>query len=442
MPTEAAAIVIFVLTYVAIALGRIPGLRLDRAGAALAGAAAMVAFGALSLHEAYRAIDLGTITLLLGMMVVVANLRLSGCFEAVGAWVAARARHPLLLLAAVVLVCGFFSAFLVNDTVCLVLTPLVYELSVRLGRRPVPYLLAVAMASNVGSVATITGNPQNIIIGSLSGISYARFAAALAPIAGIGLLITIACLALAFRGEFLTRERLHSGASSGPGQAFGSRRAPVSTTGSTPGPAPRPAPVLTSGPGPMPDAQADRPLMVKSVVVTLAMMAAFFAGLPPPAVAIAAGALMLITRRVESRKVYAEIDWPLLVMFAGLFIVVAGLEKWVISDRTIAIIGALRLDRIPVLSSLTVVLSNLVSNVPAVLVLRPFVAALHDPRRAWLALAMAATLGGNLTLVGSIANLIVVRGAETRGVRIGFWTYLGVGVPLTVLTVLVGVLWL
>lgn len=430
MPTEAAAIVIFVLTYIAMALGGIPGLRLDRAGAALTGAAAMVAFGALSLREAYRAIDLDTITLLLGMMVVVANLRLSGCFEAVSAWVAARARHPLMLLAAVVAACGFFSAFLVNDTVCLALTPLVCELCVRLGRRPVPYLLAVAMASNVGSVATITGNPQNIIIGSLSGMSYARFAAALAPIAGIGLLITIACLAIAFRGEFLTRERLHIGASAAPCSARGS--------GLTLGP----APASTSGPRLAPGAPADHSLMVKSVVVTLAMMAAFFAGLPPPAVAIAAAAVMLITRRVESRRVYAEIDWPLLVMFAGLFIVVAGLEKWVVSDRTVAIIGALRLDRIPVLSSVTVVLSNLVSNVPAVLVLRPFVAALHDPRRAWLALAMAATLAGNLTLVGSIANLIVARGAETRGVKIGFWAYLSVGVPLTVLTVLVGVLWL
>jgi Na+/H+ antiporter NhaD/arsenite permease-like protein len=443
VPTEAAAIVIFVLTYIAMALGGIPGLRLDRAGAALAGAAAMVAFGALSLREAYRAIDLDTITLLLGMMVVVANLRLCGCFEAVSAWVAARARHPLLLLAAVVLVCGFFSAFLVNDTVCLALTPLVCELCVRLGRRPVPYLLAVAMASNVGSVATITGNPQNIIIGSLSGISYARFAAALAPVAGIGLLITIACLALAFRGEFLTRERLRAGASSGLGSAPGPGLMPGgSAPAPTSGPESASVPVSASGPRPAPGAPADHSLMVKSVAVTLAMMAAFFAGLPPPAVAIAAAAVMLITRRVESRRVYAEIDWPLLVMFAGLFIVVAGLEKWVVSDRTVAIIGALRLDRIPVLSSVAVVLSNLVSNVPAVLLLRPFVAALHDPRRAWLALAMAATLAGNLTLVGSIANLIVARGAETRGVKISFWTYLSVGVPLTVLTVLVGVLWL
>jgi Na+/H+ antiporter NhaD/arsenite permease-like protein len=408
MPTEAAAIVVFVLTYLAMALGGVPGLRLDRAGAALAGAAAMVACGDLSLDEAYRAIDLGTLTLLLGMMIVIANLRLSGFFEAVSAWAAAHARYPFFLLVAVVLVCGCFSAFLVNDAVCLVLTPLVCELTTRLKRPPIPYLLAVAMAANVGSVATITGNPQNIIIGSLSGIPYSRFAAALAPVAGIGLLLTIALLALIFRDEFWSCEPLR--AETQPGAARRHR--------------------------------THRALMAKSVLVTLAMMAAFFAGLPPPEVAIAAGALMLITRRVDARKVYAGIDWPLLAMFAGLFIVVAGLEKWVVSARAETVIGALGLERVSVLSSVTVVLSNLVSNVPAVLVLRPFVTALHDPRRAWLVLAMASTLAGNLTLVGSIANLIVARSAESHGVKIRFWTYLKAGLPLTFLTVLVGALWL
>lgn len=408
MPTEIAAIVVFLLTYAAMAIGGIPGLRLDRAGAALAGAAAMVACGALSLGEAYRAIDLGTITLLLGVMIVVASLRLSGVFEAVGGWVAARARRPIVLLIAVVLVSGLASAFLVNDAVCLVLTPLVCELATRLERPPVPYLLAVAMASNVGSVATITGNPQNIIIGSLSGISYDRFAASLAPVAGFGLLITIALLSAAFHREFWTRDPLPAGAWKA---------------------APR-------------DTGADRPGIAKSVVVTLAMMAAFFAGWPPAAVAISAGAVMLITRRVESYRMYAEIDWPLLAMFAGLFIVVAGLEKWVVSAHAAALIGAMQLDRVPVLSTVAVILSNLVSNVPAVLVLRPFVAALPDPRRAWLTLAMASTLAGNLTLVGSIANLIVARGAASRGVKLDFWTYLKIGAPVTLLTVLVGILWL
>jgi Na+/H+ antiporter NhaD/arsenite permease-like protein len=406
MPTEAVATAVFVMTYLAMALGHIPGLKLDRAGAALAGAAGMVACGALSLEEAYRAIDLNTLTLLLGMMIVVAHLRLSGFFATVGAWAAVRARHPLVLLAAIVLVSGSFSAFLVNDTVCIVLTPLVCELAARLKRDPIAYLLAVAMASNAGSTATITGNPQNIIIGSLSRIPYTQFAATLAPVAAIGLLLTFGLLALVFRHEFWTRERLSS----------------------------------TPSPAEFPSAAPSR--LVKPVLVTLAMMAGFFAGLPPAAVAISAAAVMLITRRVTSSETYAQIDWPLLAMFAGLFIVVAGMEKWLFSAGAQAVIGALHLERISVLSALTALLSNVVSNVPAVLVLKPFVSSLHDPRRAWLALAMSSTLAGNLTLVGSIANLIVARGAEAHGIKIRFWTYLKVGVPLTVLTLLVGVLWL
>ncbi len=406
---EIIAIVIFAATYAAIALGRVPGLRLDRAGAALAGAAGMVASGVLPLGEAYRAIDLNTITLLLGMMIVVADLSLSGLFHRVSVWAAARARRPIVLLAAIVLVSGFFSAFLVNDTVCLILTPLVCELTRRLGRDPVPYLLAVAMASNAGSVATITGNPQNMIIGSFSHIPYTQFAAALAPVAVVALLLTILLLALTFREEFWTRDVLSS--------------AP------RPGRVPPPGTELRG---------AERLFMLRSLGVTLAMMAGFFAGFPPPGVAIGAAAVMLITGRFDASKVYAEIDWPLLAMFAGLFIVVAGLDK-IVAGHAGSVIGALRLEQIPVLCAIAAALSNIVSNVPAVLVLKPFIEALSDPHRAWLALAMASTLAGNLTLVGSIANLIVARGAESRGVHIGFWTYLKAGVPLTLLSLLAGV---
>ncbi|HUN25533.1 MAG TPA: anion transporter [Steroidobacteraceae bacterium] len=409
---EIAASAIFAASYLVIAIGRMPGFRLDRPGAALVGASLMVALGILPLEEAFRAIDFDTIALLLGMMILVANLRLSGFFRLAGGWAVRRARHPLLLLAAIILLAGLLSAFLVNDTVCLVLTPLVLELVTRLGRRPQPYLLAVAMASNVGSTATITGNPQNMIIGSLSHIAYVSFAASLAPVAAIGLLLTFALLAIMFGNEFWTRTRLAS----------------VS------------AGALAAGPDPAP--ARSRAFMRISVLVAAAMVAGFFAGFPPAGVAIAAGALLLVAGRAESSQVLAQVDWPLLAMFAGLFIVVAGLEERVISVHTATVIGELRLDRVPVLTAVTAALSNLVSNVPAVLVLRPFVAGLADPRRAWLVLAMASTLAGNLTLVGSIANLIVARSAEAHGVRIGFWTYLKVGAPLSLLTLLAGILWL
>jgi Na+/H+ antiporter NhaD/arsenite permease-like protein len=203
-----AAGVIFVGSYLALAIGRIPGLSIDRAGIALVGAGLMVASGALSLEDAYKAVDFDTITLLLGMMIVVANLRLSGFFAIANAWVIAHARRPLILLGAVVATSGVFSAFLVNDAICLVLAPLVLELTLALGRRPVPYLLAVAMASNVGSTATITGNPQNILIGSFSQIPYTKFALALGPVALVGLIVTVALIALSHRAEFAGPARL------------------------------------------------------------------------------------------------------------------------------------------------------------------------------------------------------------------------------------------
>jgi Na+/H+ antiporter NhaD/arsenite permease-like protein len=304
---------------------------------------------------------------------------------------------------AIVLVAGSFSAFLVNDTICLVMTPLVLDLVTRLKRDPIPYLLAIPMASNVGSTATITGNPQNMIIGSLSHIPYGTFVAALWPVATAGIVLTTLLITLVYHREFLTSERL---------------------------------PAVTTSP-----AHHNRFLVNKSVLVTVAMMVLFFAGQPVAKVAIVGGALLLFTRRVKADKVYHEIDWPLLLMFVGLFIVVTGLERTVLTPESIATVSRLDLETAPVLSAVTAALSNLVS-VPAVLVLKPFVANSANPQRAWLIVAMASTLAGNFTLIGSVANLIVAQRARAGGVTIGFWTYFKVGAPLTVLTILFGAWWL
>ena len=400
----AVATLVILATYMIIAIGKLPFYQLDRAGAALLGASLMVGLGVVSLDDACRSIDFDAITLLLGMMIVVANLRLSGFFRLVSNWAVTRAGHPLLLLFAIVLVSGLFSAFLVNDAICLVMTPLVPDLVTRLKRTPLPYLLAVPMASNVGSVATITGNPQNLIIGSFSRIPYGAFVAALWPVALVGLLITTALIALAYRREFLVSERL-------------------------PTLAPRPT-------------RYHRALAAKAVLVTLGMMALFFAGLPVAKVAIVGGALLLVTRKVKADKVYREIDWPLLLMFVGLFIVVSALETTLLTPDLVARIGRLNLGSTPVLTAITAGLSNLVSNVPAVLVMRPFVDGLADPKRAWLVVAMASTLAGNLTLVGSVANLIVAQRARAQGVEIDFWTYFKIGAPLTLLTIVFGAWWL
>jgi len=308
------------------------------------------------------------------------------------------AHRPLVLLSAIVLVAGFFSAFFVNDTMCLVLTPLVLEIARQLRRNPVPYLLAVAMAANIGSVATITGNPQNMMIGSFSGIPYRTFTAALSPVAVIGLAMTVAVIAFVYRAEFRDEQRVALA------------RRPV---------------------------RVRRALMWKSLAVSAGMVVFFFAGWPVPKVALIAGAVLLVTRRLKPERVYHEIDWSLLVLFIGLFIVVAGVERTSLPGDLFNTVQRFHLERVGVLSAFTALLSNIVSNVPAVLVFKPFVQHMSDPLRAWLTLAMASTLAGNLTILGSVANLIVVQRSRHEA-PISFWEYFKVGAPLTVLTIVAG----
>jgi Na+/H+ antiporter NhaD/arsenite permease-like protein len=399
------ATIIFMLTYFALALGRVPRAKTDRAGIAIVGAAAMVCCGVLGLREAFQAIDAETIVLLLGMMIVVAYLQLAGFFGWVTEHIAARFASPHALLAVTTILSGTLSALLVNDVVCVALTPLVLDLCQRLKRQPIPYLVSLATASNVGSVATITGNPQNIIIGSLSGIPYLRFAARLTPVAVIGLALTYVIVAWVYRRQLSAdacedrsiapTERLH----------------------------------------------IHRRLLIKSVVVTLVTVVLFFAGLPIALVALGAAAVSLLDG-VRPEKVYRRIDWPLLMMFAGLFVVVHAFESQVVHHWPLAQWAAKFDSPVLVVSGLSVLLSNLVSNVPAVLLFKPLMDVISQPEQAWLALAMSSTLAGNLTVLGSVANLIVVETARRSGTELGFFEYLKVGVPLTVTTTLVGVSWL
>jgi Na+/H+ antiporter NhaD/arsenite permease-like protein len=397
---------IFGLTYLALAVGKIPGLRTDRAGIALVGAAAMLAFGVLSLPDAAGAVDYETIVLLFGMMVVVSYLRMAGFFALATERIAAGFSGPLTLLAATITLSGVLSAFLVNDVVCVALTPLVLHLCQRLKRPPIPYLVGLATASNIGSVATITGNPQNIIIGSLSHISYLRFAARLAPVAVIGLLLNFAVVAMVYRKTL--------------GESVG-------------------GPPTAEQPQPQP--RVYRALLIKSVLVTLITVGLFFAGQPIALVALAAAAVMMLDR-VRPEKVYGSVDWPLLVMFVGLFVVVHAFEVNVVRNWGLERWHALLESPVVLVSGLSVVMSNLVSNVPAVLLFKPLMEAMPQKELAWLALAMSSTLAGNLTVLGSVANLIVVENARRAGTELGFLEYLKVGVPLTLLTTVVGVAWL
>jgi Na+/H+ antiporter NhaD/arsenite permease-like protein len=394
------ALAAFLWTYVGLTLGRVPGLRVDRTGIAIVGAAAMVVAGVIPWDRAVAAVDTHTLALLFGMMIVSAYLRLSGFFHLVAATAVRRARTPFGLLAAIVAASGVLSALFVNDVVCLVLAPVVLAVTRELRQPPVPYLVALATAANVGSVATLTGNPQNMMVGSFSGIPYRTFLLYEAPIALVGLGIVLAVV-------WLVHRRALSAAAFDPAELRS--RYPV-----------------------------HYPLMVKTVVAVGAMLVAFLVGVPIALVAIAGAAATLLTRRVKPAKVYREINWELLVLFTGLFVLIGGIEAVGLTRELFRVAAAVRLESPGVLTLVSAALSNLVSNVPAVLLFKTVVPTFAEPTRAWLVLAMASTLAGNLTILGSVANLIVVEAARAQRVEIGLWAYCRVGIPVTLATLAIG----
>jgi Na+/H+ antiporter NhaD/arsenite permease-like protein len=402
-PARLIALTVFVIAYLGLSLGRLPPFRLDRTGVAIVGGAAMVVAGIVPWDQAVAAVDARTLVLLFGMMIVAAYLRLSGFFGLVTTWSIRRARTPVGVLAAIVVAAGALSALFVNDVICLVLAPIVVDVTRRLGLPPAPYLIALATAANAGSVATLTGNPQNMLVGSFSGMSYRAFLVREAPVAVAALGCVVAVVWLVYRRDL---------------------------------PATLPAAAVGSA------IPVHYPLMIKTVLAVCAMLVAFLAGVPISLVALAGAAYTLLTRRVKPDKVYREVDWKLLVLFSGLFVLTEGVERSGLADEILKSPIAADLHRPLVLTVVAAALSNLVSNVPAVLLFKSLIPRFADPQRAWLVLAMASTFAGNLTILGSVANLIVVESARTSGIRIGFVEYCRVGVPVTILTLLIGWLFL
>jgi Na+/H+ antiporter NhaD/arsenite permease-like protein len=396
-----AAYVIFLASYLVFALGKFPGLKIDRPGAAIIGAVGMVAFRIVQPDDALRFIDFPTLVLLFSMMLIVGILHLVGFFEW-NAEMVLRRLKPSQLLLAVVFTSGVLSAFFVNDIVCLVMVPFVLSITRRLRLEPVPYLLAVATASNIGSVASITGNPQNMLIGSFSGIAYRDFLMHLGPVAVVGLLL-----------DWLVLHWMHM------------RKV-------------RHAGEVNDG-IPLPPLDLSR--LTKPAIVVTAVVIAFFAGVPPAMAAALGAAVLLITRTFEPRKLYEEVDWGLLVFFVGLFLIVGGAENAGIVGKFLGIAEHWNLHKLGVLTVAVSLLSNIVSNVPAVMLLKSLVPNFANPHTTWLVLAMASTLAGNLTITGSMANIIVVESAKPE-TKIGFWDYFRVGLPITVMTLIVGWAWL
>jgi Na+/H+ antiporter NhaD/arsenite permease-like protein len=396
-----AAYAVFLGSYMVFAIGKFPGMKIDRPGAAIIGAVLMVAFGVVLPQNAPHFIDFSTIVLLFSMMLIVAYLRLAGFFEWITELVLTRLK-PHHLLPTVIFTCGLLSAFFVNDIICLVMVPFVLSATRRLGIRPLPYLLAVATAANIGSVATITGNPQNMLIGSLSGISYRSFLLYLAPVAVVGLLLDWLVLHIAFAGAGITDAALE-------------------------------IPVVASA--------GNRRDLVKPGIVIAIVLAGFVAGVPPATMAAVGAALMLITRSRDPQQAYRQVDWGVLVFFVGLFIIVGGAEKAGLVDSLLDVARTWNLQNPGIFTVAVAALSNLVSNVPAVMLLKSVVPGFANSHTGWLILAVASTLAGNLTITGSVANIIVVERAKPE-VEISFRDYFRVGLPVTLLTLGFGLLWL
>ncbi len=396
------SLVIIVLTLTGVAIGRYPVLRMNRATIVLVGSTLLIIAGAISLDQAYQAIDMNTIVLLFSMMVLNINLRLAGFFGLVVNRVARVAKNTRQLLFLVIMTSGILSALFLNDTIVIMFTPLVLEVTAAFKRNPIPYLMGLATAANVGSTATIIGNPQNMLIGMSSGISFVSFALYLIPVALAGLLVVYLVIIVVYRKEF-----------NGPKLNY----------------------QLAAQP------RIFKPLLIKSTIALTLMLIAFIAGAKIPLAALAAASILLVTRRIKPKRVFVELDWALLVFFSGLFIVTHAIETSGLGvylfDQARPIIH----QGLAPLAVVSALLSNLISNVPAVLLFRPLMSAITDPKIAWLTLAMATTFAGNLTLLGSVANLIVAESAKSRGVHLSFAEYLKAGLPITIITLLIGIFW-
>ncbi|WP_022797748.1 SLC13 family permease [Thermus islandicus] len=391
---ETLSLLVLFLTYLGLALGGLPGYRMNRAGVALVGASLLVLLGELDLKEAWQALDAPTLVFLFGVMVLNAHLGYAGFFPLAAQGLLRFARTPFSLLVLLSFGAGGLSALFLNDTMALLLTPLVLRLARGLGLNPLPYLLALMGAVNTGSLMTPTGNPQNILVASLSGIGYLDFLRALFPVAFLGLALQVGLLALLFPEVRSLR------------------------------PLP-PLPPLRY--------RLHRALLRKGLLVASGLLLAFLLGYPMAQGALVAAGLLLLSRRLRSERYFLRVDWELLVMFSGLFVVTEGVRRLGLAEALLPLAA----NPLGLLFAATG-LSLLVSNVPAVLLLAPLV---HD-ERGWLLLAGGSTLAGNLTLLASVANLIVAEGAGREGVRVGLLEHLRFGLPLSLFSLALLYLWL
>jgi len=400
-----AAVIIFLLVYVVIILGENSPRKLDRPAAALIGAVMMLLIGILTRKEAIAAIDFPTLALLFGMMIVVHYAGISGLLQAMANKLVQYGRTPVQLLWVVCFTSGILSALFVNDTICLLMTPLLLVATRRAELPPEPYLIALATSSNVGSAMTITGNPQNMLIGQSSTWSWGAFALYMVPIGLVCMVMNTLIVQLIYKDQL-------------KGGKLGLDEEQTTV-------------------------RLDRKLARKTIIVIIAMLIGFLSGASMDLVALTAGVAMLVWANRSPEETFAAIDWSLLLFFAGLFVVVHGLvhTQGAIMNSIMPMITANtdQLSGLSLFALVAVIGSNIFGNVPYVMLIRTWIGDAQNAQLLWLILAMASTFAGNLTLVGSVANLIVANCAKHE-CRLGFIAFLKAGVPSTIVTTAFGVI--
>ena len=377
--------------------------KLDRPSGALLGAVLMVLCGVLTLDEAYRAVDFNTILLLLGMMLIIAYLKIANCFKYLSYLLITHARNSFLLLCFVSFSSGILSALFVNDTICLMFTPLLILALNQTKLNPIPFLIALATSSNIGSVVTLTGNPQNMLIGVFSKIPYLTFTFHLLPIGILSLIVNVLIIYIIFRKD-INFKKMDAIALIKP--------------------------------------ELDIKLTTKSLVVLFFIFLGFIFTGNLPLSAITGGLALIIISGTKPQDAMEKVDWTLLLFFSGLFIVVGGINKagflTMTHNAVEPYLGKTVSGQILNFSIFSVIASNLVSNVPFVLLSATWIDKFIDPKTMWYALAMSSTFAGNLTIVGSVANMIVLE-LSKEYVHVGFWDFFKVGFITTVVSTIIGI---
>ena len=399
-------LLIFILTYIGVAFGRIPALTLDRTGIALLGAIAMLLLGSITLNQPIGAIDFPTLLLLYGLMILSAQLRLGGFYT----WVARRItiflKRPGLFLGVVMITSALFSAILANDIVCIAFTPVLCVSLIRSGLNPVPFLIGLAISSNIGSASTIIGNPQNMLIGQMGHLDFGEFLYWCLPPSLVSMAGSYGIIRILYGDGFFNPEKLIRNE------------------------------INEDWP------ELDKWQSIKGLLATILLMVLFFTPLKREISAIGIAGMLLCSRRMKSREIMQMVDWHLITLFCALFIIIQGINIEHMPDLIMNYLNKKGIDpeNLYILTAVSTILSNLVSNVPSSMLLLRFL----DPSNhvQYYTLAISSTFAGNLITIGSIANLIVIEHAGNYGINIGFREHARTGIPVTLFSIFILIVWI